>query len=242
MTDLSERQIALLGAIIKEYVETAEPVGSEAIVQKYNLQVSPATVRNEMVELTRKGFLSKPHTSAGRIPSAMALRFFIKDLMEEERIPVVSETSLRQRLWEKRFEREKLIREAVAVLADKTGELSMATVEEGPVYYSGISNILNYPEFYDIDLTKSVLSLLDQHEILLNLFSRVTSESPVRVLIGDDLGMPTFGNCSLVYAPYDLGNISGNLGVFGPSRMDYPRIIPWVRFISDLLSELSGNW
>jgi len=242
MTDLSERQIELLKAIIEEYVENAEPVGSEAIVGRYSLGVSPATIRNEMVELTTKGFLSKPHTSAGRVPTSMALRYFIKDLMEEHKIPVISETSMRQRLWEKRFEREKLIRDTVAILAHETNELALASIDGGPIYYAGVSNILNFPEFYDIDLTRTVLSLLDEHEVLINLFSRVTSENPVRVLIGEDWGIPAFASCGLVYTPYDLNNMRGYLGVLGPARMDYAHTIPWIRFMGNLLSELTGNW
>ena len=82
--NLSERQIKLLDAIISEYLSTSEPVGSNYLVKKYNLTISPATVRNEMAELLRKGFLEMNHSSAGRVPTSMAYKFFLQELLEEE--------------------------------------------------------------------------------------------------------------------------------------------------------------
>src|SRR4030065_1427914 len=98
MAELSERKRQLLKAIIDEYIATAEPVGSEAIVEKYSLGVSPATVRNEMVVLTREGYLSQPHTSAGRSPTPMGLRFYIKELMKEQEVPVKDEVQIKEDL------------------------------------------------------------------------------------------------------------------------------------------------
>ena len=89
-TEISKRQQDILQAIIKEYIETAEPVGSEFVVSKYNFDFSPATTRNEMVELTNKGFLAKDHISAGRIPTPLAFRYYVKNLMDEKQIPVVN--------------------------------------------------------------------------------------------------------------------------------------------------------
>ena len=71
MAGLTERQVQLLKAIVEEYVATAEPVGSKALVEKYKLDISPATVRNEMAAMTQEGYLEQPHTSAGRIPAPL---------------------------------------------------------------------------------------------------------------------------------------------------------------------------
>ena len=84
MIDLTERQTKILKAIIEEYLNSAEPVGSEKIEKKYSLGVSPATIRNEMMALTEAGYLHQPHTSSGRIPTPVALKFFIKDIIKEE--------------------------------------------------------------------------------------------------------------------------------------------------------------
>ena len=82
MVELTERQIQILKAIIEEYIETAEPVGSQTLDKKYNLGISPATIRNEMVHLTENQFLKQPHTSAGRIPTAAGMKFYVKQLMK----------------------------------------------------------------------------------------------------------------------------------------------------------------
>ena len=83
MVELTDRQIKILKAIIEEYIETAEAVGSQTLDKKYGLGVSPATIRNEMVRLTANGFLKQPHASAGRVPTPMALKFYIQNLMQQ---------------------------------------------------------------------------------------------------------------------------------------------------------------
>ena len=84
MEDLTQRQIDILKVIIHEYTETGTAVGSEILEKKYKLGVSPATIRNEMVELAKKGYLKKNHFSSGRVPSAKGFRFYIKHLMKQK--------------------------------------------------------------------------------------------------------------------------------------------------------------
>ena len=83
---LDERKKRILESIIKDYVETAEPVGSRAVAKKHDLKISPATVRNEMADLEEMGYLEQPHTSAGRIPSEMGFRYFVDCMMEKEHL------------------------------------------------------------------------------------------------------------------------------------------------------------
>jgi len=84
--NLTPRQNQILKSVVDEYITTADPVSSEQLEKKYNLGVSPATIRNEMVDLTQMGFLRQPHTSAGRIPTPLALRFYIDHLMQEKKL------------------------------------------------------------------------------------------------------------------------------------------------------------
>src|SRR3989344_1804662 len=100
MSDLNDRRIRLLKAIVEEYVRTAEPVGSKNLVRRYKLRISPATVRNEMAVLVEDGFLDQPHTSAGRIPAPMGIRYYIRSIIEEEEMPVLEEVAVKQRLLE----------------------------------------------------------------------------------------------------------------------------------------------
>src|SRR3990172_11352590 len=96
--DLSERQKNLLRAIIEKYIETAEPVGSETIEKESSLGVSPATIRNEMVRLTALNYLKQPHTSAGRIPTSMGMKFYVDQLMEEKSLSLRDEVAIKEEL------------------------------------------------------------------------------------------------------------------------------------------------
>lgn len=243
MLELSERKKELLRSIINEYIETAEPVGSETIVEKHSLGVSPATVRNEMVTLTNEGYLKQPHVSAGRVPTAMGLKFYIRELMKEQLLPVKDEVSIRESLWDQRFQFERLLRQAARQLAEKTNYLAIAYTEEGDVFYYGASRILDMPEFYDIDLTRSVLKLIDRTESLGQIFDRAVGDQPVQILIGDEIGQDYLEYCGVVFSPFGSGKKhAGVIGVIGPSRMEFNRVIPTVRYFGDLLTEFSRSW
>ena len=242
MPSLTERQEKLLRIIVEDYIETTEPVGSETIVKKYDLGVSPATIRNEMVELAKQGFIKKAYSSSGRVPTSLGFRYYIKVLMPEKKVPVSSEVALRQRLYERRFQENNLIKDAVTALAHETKKMAMGTIEEGPFYYAGVANILDAPEFYDIDLTRTVLGLIDQDQLMRDILSKVISEETVSVLIGNESGMETLHPCSIVFSRYQLGKRQGYLGILGPSRMRYPTIMPTVGYISSLIEEFLGDW
>lgn len=230
-------------AIVEEYVESAEPVGSETIVSKYGLGVSPATIRNEMGDLTEMGYLNQPHTSAGRAPTPMGMRFYISELMKEAGLPVKDEVQIKEALWDNRYHFHRLLKRAASELATKTGALAIATTEEGDVYYAGAANILDMPEFYDIDLTKAVLMMVDRSDMLHDVLDRAVGNEPVHVLLGEDIGRDYLNYCGVVFAPFGAGKKNaGNIGVIGPVRMRFERVIPTVRYFGDLLTELSGTW
>ncbi len=144
-TDLSDRQVKLLRAVIEEYISTSEPVGSQNLVERYNLKVSPATVRNEMADLMRLNYLTQPHTSGGRTPTDLGLRFYINSLMEEAELPVLQEVSLKQRLWQERFELDKMLRQAVLGLSEVTSLIAVVHLDDNRLFASGMSKVLDYP-------------------------------------------------------------------------------------------------
>src|ERR1051326_4384465 len=125
-SQLTDRQKDLLKAIVELYVKEGEPVGSENVEKAYNLGVSPATIRNEMVKLTELGYLKQPHTSAGRVPTSLGYRVYISDLMKEKELPVSAEVSIKQNLWQQRYEQNRLLKEAVRGLASKLRVLALA--------------------------------------------------------------------------------------------------------------------
>lgn len=240
--ELPERLQEILRLITEEYINTAEPVGSETIVKKYNIGVSPATVRNAMVELTKQGFLTQPHTSAGRIPSSVGIKFYINSLMKESQLSVKDEVTIKEHLWEDRFNLNRLLRQTARELAQRSGSLAVCATESGEVYYAGLSNILELPEFYDIDLTKSVLGLVDEISLLEEILSRTVGGEDVHILFGPEVGLENLESCSFIFSHFGSGEKSGSVGVIGPHRLPYSRVIPTVRYFSNLLTEITSNW
>lgn len=239
---LTDRQVQLLQAIISEYLNTTEPVGSTVIVKKYTLRCSPATVRNEMAKLLDEGYLDMRHTSSGRIPTPRAYRFFLQEVMQEEEIPVLQEVAVKQRLWPYRFEFEKMLRQAIISLAEMTNLLAFGTYDEH-VVHAGAVNLLDNPEFWDIEVAKSALHLTDRYELLKKLFDKGTrSGQAVAVLIGDDLDNENLRDVAAVFTPYTVKNKSGYLGIIGPARMNYSHAIPAVKYTKRLVEELGETW
>ena len=127
---LTDRERAVLEAVIRSYVETAEPAGSRSVARRFGLGVSAATIRNTMADLEEKGFLYHPHTSAGRIPTDLAYRFYVDALMRPVRLSAGEQRRLRRELSERdeSGELELLVRRAAQALGLLTGDLGLAIV------------------------------------------------------------------------------------------------------------------
>ncbi|KKW10310.1 MAG: Transcriptional regulator of heat shock protein [Microgenomates group bacterium GW2011_GWC1_49_7] len=239
--DLSPREIQILKAIIEEYIATAEPVGSETLDKKYNLGVSPATIRNEMVRLTDLKMLNQPHTSSGRAPTPAALRYYVDHLMKPKDMSVADEVAVKDKMWEYRQEVDKLLREATKTLAEKTKTLAITATKDGDLYYSGAANLLDMPEFYDYELTHSLLSTLDQYGFWWELVDRDTD--PFDILLGEEIAERSILNqCGFVFEKFTSPHVSGAIGIIGPSRLNYPMIIPYVRYVGNLIGEFTRSW
>ena len=238
--DLSPRQIQILKAIIEEYIATAEAVGSETLDKKYNLGVSPATIRNEMVRLTEVKLLKQPHTSSGRVPTPDALRFYVDVLMKPRHMSLTEEMSVKEKIWDVRAEVDKVLREATKALAFKTKALAITTTGDGDIYYAGVGNILDMPEFYDYELTHALFDTIEQFDYWWKLLEG--HEGQFVILLGDELGGKTLSQCGYIYNKFETPHVKGAIGVVGPFRLDYPAIVPVVRYMGNLISELGSNW
>jgi len=240
MEDLTQRQVDILKVIIKEYSESGIAVGSEVLEKKYKLGVSPATIRNEMVELAKKGYLKKNHFSSGRIPSAKALRFYINHLMKQKELSTTDEVSYKNSIWDERKEAHRFLTQATKVLSQKTGLLSVATTNFGDVYYSGMANLLIQPEFFDINLSRNLFIRLDEvnfWEKILHDFDKLDED--VMCMLGEeDFHDPIFDTCASVWGEFEGNKIKGMMGVVGSKRMYYDVIIPQVKYFSNLISEI----
>jgi len=240
MNALTSRQTQILKALIDEYIDTAEPVGSDALEKKYNLGVSPATIRNEMVNLTKSGFLKQPHTSAGRVPTSGAMKFYVDQLMEEKQMSLADEVKAKEEVWDSKGNFDKFINEMTHSLASRTGGMAIAAIEGGSVWQAGHANMFSYPEFQDLAACSSLFGFMDEDEQLLDLFfNRFPIESPFDVLFAEDLGfrnMPV----GIVAAHFRVKDKNGALGVFGPVRQSYSSLVPTIRYYRGMLEEIMG--
>ena len=239
---LTARQTQILKSVTEEYLETASAVGSETLDRKYNLGISSATIRNEMMQLTKMGYLRQLHTSAGRVPSPKALRFYIDQLMEEKRMSVADEVSARQGVYDAKGDVDSLMHEATHALSQKTHALTISALDDQDrVWHSGYSNVFANPEFFTQPRSlTSLFSCLEEIELLHELFfQRMTGGSTVEVVFGEDLGWPGFAPICIVGTRFSLGGRSGAIAVIGPARQDYPMVIPTVRYFRSLFDNLS---
>ena len=127
--ELSERKKKILRAVVESYIQTAEPVGSKALMELAGLKVSSATIRNELADLTERGYLEQPHTSAGRVPSPKGYRLYVNELMEEQRLSLEETRQINDALHLKMQELDKVIDQAGRMVSQLTNYPAFALTE-----------------------------------------------------------------------------------------------------------------
>lgn len=239
---LTARQTQVLKSLIDEYIETAEPVGSEALEKKYTLGVSPATIRNEMAALTKSGYLRQPHTSSGRTPTPKAMKFYIDQLMEEKQMSLTDEVKAKEEVWDAKDNLYELMEETTHALAERTKCLAVSALEEGKYWQAGHANIFLNPEFANLQASADLFTFLEEVESLHELFfRRMTGISPIEVLFGEELGWPELLPIGLVASRFKIQDKEGVLGVIGPARLSYPTVIPIIKYFRGLIEEIAGR-
>ena len=127
MHELTDRQKTLLLLIIRDYIDTAQPVGSKRLVEHYHLELSPATIRHEMSALTEMGYLRQPHTSAGRVPSEEGYRYFVSQMMHNAELPVSVQHTISHQFHQSRADMDQWMILAASILAHQSQGVSMIT-------------------------------------------------------------------------------------------------------------------
>lgn len=239
MIDLTARQVQILRAIIEEFIATAQPVGSETIDKKYAIGVSPATIRNEMAQLAKQGYLSKSHSSAGRMPTSVAMKLYVNELMKERDLSVADEISAKEKIWHSRDKLDEMLFHIARVLADKSNALAITLLDDCHMYHSGHANLLQMPEFYDIKVMRNVLQLIEEHKLLQEIFNSGTSENLVHVVYGSELGNIYLQPIGIIHMSFTVEGQPVHIGVLGSSRFDYSYIIPMMKYIRTLIKEIA---
>ncbi|HHY76355.1 MAG TPA: heat-inducible transcription repressor HrcA [Firmicutes bacterium] len=330
---LDERKARVLRAVVEEYIETGMPVGSRVIAKRYRLGVSPATIRNEMADLEDTGYLDKPHTSSGRVPSDRGYRFYVDELMPKKKLTadesraieslfrtkmrdvvsflrevvrVVSETShylgfvlgpdcesvtfrsihilpassekallvlitdigfvetcliesdvpseelagisemlsrnltgvTMDRVADKAYSLLKEETSRYAMIVDQVVEfLRSVTMSEGERLYVGSPvNLLNLPEFRDVERLKGVMAAIESNGILKAILTRSHDETSPTIRIGVENEDESIRDISMVYGTFSAGSTEGKVGILGPKRMDYSKAVAIVSMLEDRLS------
>ncbi|MGI9038287.1 MAG: heat-inducible transcriptional repressor HrcA [Gemmatimonadota bacterium] len=344
---LTDRERTVLQAVIDSYIRFAEPAGSRRLVQQYELGVSPATVRNTMADLESKGFLSHTHTSAGRMPTDRAYRYYVDGLMDRKGVTPEEQVLIHRELLgpEPASELEVLVRRAARVLGLLTGELGLSVgpiiaeavllrldlvpvdsekallvltlesgvvrtvyvdvptampevtlravasllnerlagttlreihqtlsdrlrdaalpdgsanemvnifVESGPdifewaiqgrdVHLGNVSVLADQPEFTTGEQLRQLMELTERRDLLASLLSGRALVRGPHITIGAENGAPELAELTLITATYAVGHVEGVVGVIGPTRMPYDKIVALVECTSSLVSRLVRN-
>lgn len=234
---MTERQAQILAAIIEQYAEIAAPVGSVTLAKLFG--VSSATIRSEMAKLEELGLITQPHTSAGRVPTDQGYRLYVNRLNEAQAdMPPQVDRSARAieaRVQTHSNRADRAIRSAVDSLVDLTGNLGLATIGD-ELYLSGMGNLFSQPEFLQGNHVQAVARLLDNLEPWLR---EAAPNEPLNVFIGSENPIGKTSGATLIVSrfrsPY---SDQSYIGVLGPTRQSYGRVMRLVRHAGAMLEEV----
>lgn len=229
---MDDRKKALFSAIIKEHICNCQAVGSKLLVDKYGFDVSPATVRNDLMDLEREGFLTHPYTSAGRIPTEKGWKYYLENLVQEKPLTTKEREFLTRAVEGISADDEQRVKKLAKSLAELSQEAVMIAFSPDDVYYTGISYLFAHPEFHEYDLISRMSEVVDHlDEVMHSMFPKVSRE--LSTYVGSD---NPFGNsCSVMLVKYGSGEREGMVGILGPMRMDYGAHMGRLKYIQELL-------
>lgn len=237
---LSDRRQRVLAALIEEYVARAIPVGSRTLTERYELGVSPATVRNELSMLEGEGYISQPHTSAGRIPTDFGYRTFVDNLIESG---VIAEDSATQQAVEQLRQSAKELDDLLEQTSTQLAQLTECLTIVAPHALRhprrlGMSSLMRQPEFAYTESLLPVMQVLEDETVLLQILDATAEAGGTpRVRIGSENEAEELSGVSLVASRFGHGESEGIVAVIGPTRMDYSKVLQAVRIASKTLSE-----
>ena len=242
MVVLTERQQEILAELIKEYVKKAEPVSSSFLVEKCGFDCSPATIRAEMLNLEREGYLTQPHTSAGRIPTDKAYRYFVDHLLKdrENNLPEKDKKIIDKTIENTPRNPHAMSANLAKTMANLTDNFAISGIQDtGEFYRMGFSNIFELPEFERMEDAFGLGSMFDQFESYFENIFNHWPEEEVAVYIGRENPGRDIANETVIIVRYALPQ--GHEGVsalIGPMRMAYDRNMALLKYVAKKMNEL----
>lgn len=233
--NMNERQKQVLKVIVEEFVKLHEPIGSSHVVEMLPLSVSSATIRNDMAQLTEAGYLTQPHTSAGRVPTELGYKEYIAYTMKEQKELSRRQQEVLTSHFKKLRTLQERFREAARMLSELSGSVSLLVDDSDKVYMSGLSKLPQLPEFRDVDFGEEFMSLLEDPALQMKgLVEKDLEGMSPRVLLGSE--NPVNGKTSIVITKFGP-NGKKIISVVGPVRMHYGKTLPALEYIKKILDE-----
>ncbi len=233
---MNVRQQKILSAVIEEYTQTAIPVGSKILVDKYGFNVSSATMRNDLNALEKDGFLYQPHVSAGRIPTDKGYKFFVEEIMSDKQLSLKDQKKLQAEVLKLRAQKTRLSKTTAKLLSVFSGSLAISGGKEDVAEF-GIHELLENPEFQNADEFCKIAEVMDYIDENLDAIFQSVKNGETKIFIGQDNPIKNISNCSMIVSPYEnkLGEKSF-LALIGPKRMAYAKNKSLIDYMKKLLS------
>jgi transcriptional regulator of heat shock response len=231
---LDSRKETILQLIIEDFIKTAEPVGSKHLADDFGMNVSPATIRNDMAVLEQEGYLRQTHTSSGRVPTEQAYLYYLQNVVQPKcqqnevdnlRAGMQSSKSI-----------ESTLKTIAKQLVDLTGETVILAFDPRWSYYTGVSNLFQKPEFQEDNLFHSISRFVDQFDdVLAQMFEATQEEQMVYIGSRNPFG-DQMSTILIRYQVHDSRH--GLLGLVGPLRMNYSKNIALMERAKELIGKL----
>ena len=242
--DMKARKNEILRLAIEGYISTVVPVSSAWISKKSSLELSSATIRYILAELEQEGYLTHPHTSAGRIPTEEGYRYYVNHFLDEIQLLEEEKTRIKAEYNREALELEVLLETTSKVLASTTHYTSIVSVDgwDNKFFCSGTSFIVAYRDYQDIqkDIAKikNILEALDEKERILEVINRKLAKR-IDILVGNEIECSSVDGCSLIVSRYESKKgTSGRIAILGPTRMNYNKAVSTIEYLSGLMEEL----
>lgn len=237
------RQQKILAAIVKDYSDTANPVGSKELVERYNFKESSATIRHDMAVLEKSGYIYQPHKSAGRVPTDKGYRYFVNELMRRFELSEKERHMLKTELIKLQVQHEQLGRSISNILSQVSGQASFVFLPNQSSS-TGLSHIIGDPEFNDPKTMKQVAQLLEHIDEHANKLVKKTDVTAEAIIGGESLrlrrgfgGQAVPKNLSLVVSNVRMKDgKKGVIGIIGPKRMAYAKNLSIINYLAKLIS------
>ena len=240
---MTNRQEKILRMVISEYTRTAMPVGSNDLVKKHKLPFSSATLRNEMLSLEKQGYLQKAHISSGRIPTDEGYRYFIDNLVERKDTSVNYQKKLELELLKMRTHNIHLERSVGKMLSSMSKCLVISGVlEKGEYQNFGIHNLLEGPEFTNLDDFSKITTVLDTIDEKIDKVLAKAEKGEVKIFIGKENPIKEIQESSMIVSRYE--DKEGNdkvIALIGPKSMKYNKNKKLIEFAKKLLGTGGAN-